>query len=335
MSVVVEQAGPAVSVQDGGRAGMTGLGLSRGGAADRSAWLDGIALLGQAPDAAAIEMAGLGGRFRFEAPTRLALTGARMRARLDGETVEAGVTVDAPAGAVLEVGAAEAGVYGYLALGGGIETPLDLGGRGWHRIAGLGRPLAAGDRLPVAAGKEAAPLRLRPDSGSRAPLRVMPGPQTAAFSPATRAAFEAAIFHRSPRSNRQGVRLDHAGTPFATGGQLSLVSDFIAEGDIQMTGDGTPYVLLADCQTMGGYPRIGTVLPADLSRIAQAGAGEELRFRFVTLEEAEAAWESDEAALARIRRRLEPQVRDPREIADLLRFELVDRPPRDVLGDEG
>ena len=129
-----------------------------------------------------------------------------------------------------------------------------------------------------------------------------------------------------------GVRLEHDGAAFSTAAQLNQVSDFISEGDIQMTGDGTPYVLLADCQTIGGYPRIGTVLPADLPRIAQAGPGAELRFQLVTLEEAEAAWQSDADWLADLSRACAPRVRNPREMADLLSYELIDRPPDEVAG---
>lgn len=332
MTVVVERAGPAVSVQDGGRPGAIGMGLSRGGAADRQAWLAGVALLGQEPGAAAVEMAGLGGTFRFQRDTRIALTGAPMRAMLDRAPVAWNATHRVSAGSVLEIGAVERGVYGYLALGGGIETPLDLGGRGYHRIAGLGRPLAAGDMLPLAADPAPASAAMRLEMPSvTGPVRVMPGPQTMLFPDETRAEFEAAGFRRSPRANRQGVRLDHTGAPFATAGQLQQVSDFITEGDIQMTGDGTPYVLMAECQTMGGYPRIGTVLPSDLPRIAQAEPGETLRFRFVTTDEAEAAWESDETILARLKRRRTPLVRDPREIGDLLNYELIDRPPDDIV----
>lgn len=80
----------------------------------------------------------------------------------------------------------------------------------------------------------------------------MPGPQTGLFAPGMLKAFGEAVFVRSPRANRQGVRLDHDDAPFATRAQLGHASDFIAEGDVQMAGDGTPYVLLADCQTMGG-----------------------------------------------------------------------------------
>ena len=194
--------------------------------------------------------------------------------------------------------------------------------------------MEAGDRLAILA--DAAPsatrMRVLPVAASTSPVRVMAGPQTDFFSSETRELFEASTFRRSPRANRQGVRLDHDGAAFGTDGQLSQVSDFISEGDIQMTGDGTPFVLLADCQTMGGYPRIGTVLPCDLPRIAQADLGEALKFRFVSLAEAEAAWESDEAILERLKRRCVPMVRDPREMGDLLSYELVDRPPDDVTG---
>ncbi len=128
------------------------------------------------------------------------------------------------------------------------------------------------------------------------------------------------------------MRLDHDGAPFATEAQLNQVSDFIAEGDIQMTGDGTPFVLLADCQTMGGYPRIGTVLPADLPRIAQAMPGDSIRFSFVSEDEAGASWQSDAAIIDSFRKRCVPRVRDPREMNDLLSYELIDRPGEEITG---
>ncbi len=332
MSVFIERAGPAMSVQDAGRAGELGLGLSRGGAADRIGWLEGVALLGQSLEAASIEMAGMGGRLRFEADTRFALSGAPMRAMLNGAPIEWRASHRARAGDVLDIGVASRGVYGYLALAGGVDAPVELGGRGYHVIAGLGAPLSGGEslRLLPDPAPEAAPLRLSSEPVSSAPIRVMEGPQTYLFSEETRAGFEATRFFKSPRANRQGVRLDHEGAPFATAGQLNLVSDFIAEGDIQMTGDGTPFVLLAECQSMGGYPRIGTVLPADLPRVAQADVGSVLSFRFVSVEEAEATWESDEAILSRLKKRLAPMVRDPRDMADLLSYELIDRPPGEV-----
>ena len=326
MTLIVEQVGPLVSLQDAGRPGGLGLGLSRSGAADRQGYIEACALAAAPLGAAAVEMAGLGGRFRFDAPCRFALACAAMRATLDGAPLLWNAAHQADAGAVLEIGAAAEGVYGYLLPGGGVTAPEELGGRGFHRIAGLGRALSAGDRLPVAPSSDKPPMRLPERPRRDAPLRVMPGPQTELFDEATRARFADTVFTRSARANRQGVRLDQKGAAFSAGAQLSQVSDFIAEGDIQMTGDGTPYVLLADCQTMGGYPRIGTVIPADLSRLAQALPGERVRFQFVSVEEAEALWVSDEARLSEAQRALEPLVRDPREMPDLLSYELIGKP---------
>ena len=335
-SLVVETAGPAVSVQDAGRANGMGLGLSRGGAVDRLAYLEGCALIGAAPGMAMIEMAGFGGSFRFQALTRFALSGAPMRASLDGQAIEWGAAHLAGPGARLTIGAAERGVYGYLALGGGIATEPELGGRGFHRIAGLGHALTDGATLPLGADKglSDAPMRLRTMEKASGVVRVMPGPQTALFPDDVIATFESTVFRRSVKANRQGVRLDHDGAPFSVGAQLNQVSDFIAEGDIQMTGDGTPYVLLAECQTMGGYPRIGTVLPVDLPRIAQAVAGEEVRFGFVTLAEAEALWQSEDAMMTQVKKRLQPRVRDPREVGDLLSYDLIGRPLPEVSGSD-
>ncbi|MDA9865245.1 urea amidolyase [bacterium] len=332
--LTVQTTGPAVSVQDAGRANGLGLGLSRSGAADRMAYLEGCALLGLPLGTAMIEMAGFGGTFCFHDVTRFALAGAAMRASLDGQPVEWGAAHLAGPGSVLTIGAAETGVYGYLALGGGIATEPELGGRGFHRIAGLGRALADGDEVPlgVDAGLADAPMRLTAAPPPKGPIRAMPGPQTALFPAEVIALFQATTFTRSVKANRQGVRMDHDGGPFSVGSQLNQVSDFIAEGDIQMTGDGTPYVLLADCQTMGGYPRIGTVLPIDQARIVQALPGDKMRFELVTIAQAEALWQSEATLLAGLKRRLQPRVRDPHEMADLLSYDLIGRPLPEVSG---
>lgn len=331
--VTVLRGGPHAAIQDGGRTGGMGIGLSRGGAADRQGYLAGLALLGQPLGTAVIEFAGLGGRLQFAAPTRFALTGADMRAILDGQAIEGQASHLAGPGTVLEIAAITSGIYGYVTLAGGIATEPEFGGRGFHRIGGFGAPLKDGAHLPLGPDSDiaAAPKRLVHPKRS-GPIRVMPGPQTQMFPAEVRSAFETTSFTRSARANRQGVRLDHNGAAFSTGEQLNQVSDFISEGDIQMTGEGTPYVLLADCQTIGGYPRIGTVLPADLPRVAQAEAGSALKFQFVSLEEAEASWSSDTTTLGDLGRACQPRIRDPREMADLLSYELIDRPPGDVTG---
>lgn len=330
--LILDQAGPGLTVQDLGRDGGMGLGLSRGGAADRHAFLQGAALLGNPPDAAALEMTIGGGQFRVDAPTRIAISGAPLRASIDGSPLEHMATYALKPGETLRIGAPDNGVYGYLHVAGGLLTEQELGGRGRHRIGGLGPDIGAGDKLPFGDDPEpdAPPLRLAPEIQRDAPVRVIPGPQTGLFPDDILARFEATAFTRSPRGNRQGVRMDHDGDPFATEAQLGQVSDFITEGDIQMTGDGTPFVLLAECQTMGGYPRIGTVIPADLPRIAQAQPGAKIGFRFIGFDEAEATWQTDADLYRGFRKARAPRIRDPREMSDLLSYELIDRPDPNV-----
>ncbi|QDC11234.1 biotin-dependent carboxyltransferase family protein [Oceanicola sp. D3] len=328
---------PGVTVQDMGRPGWVARGLARGGAADRLALLEAAALLGQAQPLAALEMAGAGGRFTVDAPVRLCLTGARMKAEVEGRPLGHCETALLAPGEVLRVGGAEAGNYGYLAFAGGVFGDEWLGSRAAHLLAGVGKLLAAGDELAVGRDDDpdAAAQVLEPESRlGGGTLRVMPGPQTELFAQEVRARFFATGFHRAPQANRQGVRLDFEGEPFESETK-GLASDFIASGDIQMTGDGRPYVLLAESQTVGGYPRIGTVIAADLPRLAQAQAGEALQFQPVTLEEADAAWENEAAVLARLKQSVAPRVRDPHDIPDLLGYQLVDGATKgDELEDE-
>ncbi len=324
--LTLHDVGPAVTVQDLGRPGWTAKGLARGGAVDRLAILEAAALLGQAKPLAALEMAGAGGRFSVDEPTRFVLTGARMKAEVEGRPVGHCVTTLLAPGEVLRVGGAEAGSYGYLAFAGGVFGDEWLGSQAAHLLSGIGKYLKAGDTLALGRDDdpEAPALVLEPEArlgGGR--LQVMPGPQTGLFSEEVRARFFGTAFTRAPQANRQGVRLEFDGEAFDSETK-GLASDFIAPGDIQMTGDGRPYVLMSECQTLGGYPRIGTVIAADLPRLAQAQAGEALEFQAVTLEEADAARVGEAAQLKALRRAVAPRVRDPRDIPDLLRYQLVD-----------
>lgn len=323
MSVLeILQVGPGVTVQDDGRPGYMALGLSRGGAADRQALAEGAALLRQ-PVGTALELAGFGGRFRVDTPCRIALTGAPMRATLAGAPLAWNASHALPAGAVLEIGGALQGVYGYLTVGGGFDLPKELGARSVHLNAGLGRLLEAGDSLPLTpdTGRDIG-LTLDPvDRFGGGVLRVLPSLQTGMFPEETRARFVEERFTRDSRGNRMGIRLKPEGEGYGLTEGQSIVSEVITPGDIQIPGDGAPYVLLYECQTTGGYPRIGTVIPADLPRVAQAAPGAELRFRFVSRDEAleaEAAFRRGLESIA-----VRPLVRDPADMPDLLSYELI------------
>ena len=325
-SLLIHRAGPAMTVQDLGRPGHMGQGLSMGGAADRTAFIEGVALLGQSLSCAAIEMAAFGGEFSTTADIRIALTGAPMKATLDGEPLVWNASHLVKAGQRLSIGPARTGVYGYLHVGGGIHTTPFLGSRATHLTAGIGGVLASNQTLPIGpdshrgdVGKTLTP-EARFEGGS---VRVLPSVQTDNFPGVVRTRFEMTGFKRTPRGNRQGVELVFEGRPFATGEQLTILSEPMVAGDIQMTGEGIPFVLLPECQTTGGYPRIGTVLPCDLPIVAQATAGSALSFRFVDHATALQTHKSPEQILAQLTTSTRPLVRDPRAIRDLLAYQLV------------
>ena len=323
-TLIVHRAGPALTLQDRGRPGWIAYGLSRGGAMDRLALAEGEALLGQ-KDAVALEMAGMGGLFEADVDLRIALTGAPMRARIDGVPVLWHASHLLPRGARLDIGPATSGVYRYLHVAGGFDAPRTLGAGSAHLTAGLGAVIEAGARLPVGDDKGGETARKLPvaDRFGGGALRVVESLQTGFFPPDQLARFAAEGFTRDTRANRMGIRLNPDGDGYGADGALSVVSEVISPGDIQMTGDGAPFVLMAECQTTGGYPRLATVIPADLPRIAQAPAGARLTFRFVTLDEALSAETAFRKHLAELPRLAKPIIRDPADVPDLLSHKLV------------
>ena len=323
--LVVHSAGPGVTIQDLGRTGYLAFGVSRGGAADVQAMFEGAALLDQSVDLAALEMAEIGGQFEFSCDTRFALTGARMRAHLNGATLQWSASHLAPKGSRLTIGAVEKGVYGYLHMGGGIATEPVLGSQSVHGAAGIGAPVQPRDRLPLGPDTQSGTglVLSNSDDVNLKPIRVLPSLQTALFDDHEIERFSSTTFQRGRRGNRMGVRLEQEGKGFSSAAGLSVLSEVIVPGDIQITGDGSPFVLLCECQTTGGYPRIGTVLPTDLPRVAQTRPGEPLRFAFVTLDQAVEIERQTAADRQALRKRLVPLIRDPANIDGLLAMQLI------------
>jgi biotin-dependent carboxylase-like uncharacterized protein len=322
----VLQAGPSVLIEDVGRPGYLGVGLSQGGAADRLALFEGAALLGQGTEQAALELGGFGGVFEATARLRFALTGAPVQADIDGKAVLGNVSHELLPGQRLTIGAARKGVYGYLHLGGGLDTPMVLNSRSTHLGAGIGKPIVAGDVLGVGPDARSAQTGLVLDVGDRfsgGSIRMVESAQTQQFATAELERFQTIPFKRDPRGNRQGVRLAADGAPFVVEAGLKILSEVIVPGDIQITGDGGPYVLLSECQTTGGYPRIGTVIPEDLPRVAQAAPGTVLRFELIGLGAALKIHKAARADAAGLGRRVRSLIRDPHDIADLLSYQLI------------
>jgi len=324
--LIIKRITPGVTLQDAGRPGYLAQGLSRGGAADPLALAEGAALLGQDPGLAALEMAGAGGEFEADEDLRIALTGAPMQVSIEGTLLVWNASHLLPRGSRLKIGGCTRGNYGYLHIGGGIASALHLGSRSSHAGAGLGQMLQNGTRLTIGseAGGKAAGQRLDiEDRFEGGTLHLLRGPQSHLFSARQIAQFEAAQFRRDRRGNRMGAGLSSDQVDLTSARGLKVLSEVIVPGDVQITGDGTPFVLLSDCQTMGGYPRIGTVLPSHLPKVAQARPGTAFRFQFVSQEEAAEIEARAAARRAELPKSLRPLVRDPATMQDLLAYQLI------------
>ena len=286
-----------VTVQDGGRPGYRHLGVPLSGALDPECLAIANALVGNPATSAALEMRLLGPRLRATTPVTIALAGA-CTAQIEDTAGElrpasAWASHSLAQGETLIVGRLHEGIA-YLAFAGGLDLPAVLGSRSTYVRAGIGgldgRALKAGDCLQVGPGVRPNPLRLpqtprRPDG----PLRIVPGPQREYFTDAAWSRLLGDEFVISREADRMGLRLDGPRLEHEPERGADIVSDAVTPGVIQVPGDGRPIILLADCQTVGGYPKIATVIGADLPRLGRALPGQTLRFVEVGMDQALAA----------------------------------------------
>jgi biotin-dependent carboxylase-like uncharacterized protein len=302
----------AASLQDCGRRGFLRFGLSASGPMDPLAFAAANRLVGNPADAAALELGLAAASLRVEGgAVHLALAGAPSGLRLDGEPLAAHRSFVLREGSALTVERPREGVFAYLAAAGGFPVRSVMGSRALHQRAALGgldgRPCREGDRLPLAApASYEADHSLDPIPLEReAPIRVVLGPQDDLFSQAGLATFLAETFTVSNRADRMGYQLDGPEIAHGAGG-FNIVSDATVSGSVQVPGSGRPIVLLADRQTTGGYPKIASVISADLRRIAQRRPGEPVRFAAVDLATATRLAREAAARIAALGTRLRP-----------------------------
>jgi len=325
----IAKPGLLTTVQDLGRLGLQHFGVVPCGAMDPVALELANALVGNARDAAALELTVLGPELALESDALVALCGAEFDAKVDGKPMPADRPVLLRKGSVLATGRALRGSRAYLAVAGGIEAPTVLGSRSTCLPAGFGglegRALRAGDTLPLAA--DAAPLALKrylkisgrkkagpagmstvrwtapaptlPEA-DRIVVHAMEGRHHAYFDAAAKRAFFEATWKVSPDSNRMGYRL--AGPVLALTEAAEILSEPTCLGTVQVPSGGLPIALMADHQTTGGYPKIAEIAGADVPRLAQLAPGGSVQFARCTLEQA--------VALRRaLRRRLDATLR--------------------------
>ena len=293
--------GLMTTVQDRGRHGYGRFGVPSGGALDEGALRWANLLVGNAPDAAALEITLLGPAFTIvgRQPLVLALTGADCGATLNGEAIAPWCSFRGTPGDTIALSGCQTGARAYLAVSGGIDVPLALGSRSTDLLSQLGgfagRALQTGDRIPLSSPDELPPLCAVPQD--RIPqyetaitLRVILGPQDDRIIPDSLATFLSASYTISNESNRMGARLLGPALTFrADAPGADILSEGIATGAIQVPAQGQPIILLAGHQTTGGYAKVATVIGADLWRLGQAPPGSSVSFRTVTIEEAREA----------------------------------------------
>lgn len=295
-------------VIDGGRWGYQAAGVGVGGPMDRFAFRVANLLAGNDPDAAALEIAVGGLEVVFGEPRRIAVCG-ELAAEAYGSRLPLWTAVWVKEGTSLRIVSTGAGRYGYLSVEGGIRVPAVLGSAGTHLRSGFGgfggRALRAGDEVPLGARSGPMPEfpgqqpffagRIRVSSawlervrGRRMRqriVRVFPGPEAERWE---RNAWDwlcGGTMTVSAQSDRMGYRLE-AERPLDGTTAGEMISDAVAFGTVQLPPDGHPVVLMADCQTTGGYPRIGQAAAVDLPVLAQSLPGRRIRFEAVSREEA-------------------------------------------------
>lgn len=302
-SAVLEVIKPGVltGVQDLGRAGWQHWGISAGGAMDRRAARVANVLLGNDENDPLLEATHTGPEVRFLRDTWIAVTGAEVKG------VAGWRPVKVSAGQVVSLAEITRGARVYLAVAGGFEVPRVLGGTGLVPRAGVGgwngRALQAGDRLGAkpatleSNGTWSASSEFDGATSADVSVRVIKGPQWDWFSAASRRTLLAKPYKVADKSDRIGLRLDGTALRLDDEGR-EQVSEGVGFGSVQVPPDGKPIVLMADRQTIGGYPKIAHVIAVDLPKLAQARPGALVKFQEITLAEAQALLGEEEHSFA-------------------------------------
>jgi len=327
----------STTVQDLGRHGFQRLGVAVGGALDPVSFCAANALVGNPSNVGALEVLYVGPTLSVEAEdVRLAFVGADAPIEIlsDGDAtnvtrVPAMQSIRLRRGQIIRVGSLRNGACLYVAVEGGFAVDSVLGSvatdsrgkmGGWK-----GRAIIDGDLLPLCriSATERRECRIGDlDLDTTARFRTVLGPQSGHFGPDEIDRFFANEYVVTAGSNRMGLRLE--GTPVRHLGSFNIVSDAIVTGSIQVSGSGQPIVLLADHQTTGGYPKIATVISADLPALGRLTVGSKMTFTPVTIEEATAARRQLLTTLDQIAQRIVPvQTALVDVAARLLEFNLI------------
>lgn len=319
MAIKVVHHGLATTVQDLGRPGYFHLGIPIGGAMDRYALRAANLLVGNDEGAAGLEAVFVGPKLEFTEDALVAVTGADMPAKVNGVAQPGWTAFKIKAGQTLTFDFLKSGARIYIAVSGGIDVPVALGSRSTYPIGALGgyegRPLSAGDELPVGEGSLAGEGRSLDERFRRTPgmpveLRVLPGLYWQRVTEESQRNFFADEWKVANEADRMGYRFKGGRKlefvdreqPFGAGSDPSnIVDSCYPYGSVQVPGGTEPIILHRDAVSGGGYFMVGTVISADMDLIGQLQPHTPTRFVEVTMEEALAARKARRASLDAVR----------------------------------
>src|SRR5438034_7604413 len=314
MTAIVTRAGFLTSVQDLGRTGFRQFGISTSGALDPFALRVANLLVGNDENAAGLEVTLGGLRLRFKDERIVAWCGGEFDVQMGSRSLPAGHVAHLRSGDELNFDRAEIGCRCWLAISGGIDVPVVLDSLSTDLRAHFGgiegRALRDGEVVllgprpgssPPATGISSwtAPHDWVSPAKRNPVLRFVRGADWDRFNASTLQRFTSEAFTVSPDSDRMGVRFD--GSELKREDETDLISEAVAPGTIQVPPSGKPILLLGDCQTIGGYPKIAHVITVDLGIAAQLRAGDSVRFSEVLLQDAHRLLMKRERDLERFR----------------------------------
>lgn len=299
MSMHIIFPGPRTTIQDNGRLGYQNSGFAPSGFIDRVASRMANALVDNKDSEAVLEFCFMGPVLRFDEEVNIAVCGGDFGIDVDGTMYGADRAVHVPAGATVRITTGTVGIYGSLAVGGGLDIPLVMGSRSTNLRCGIGgymgRALMAGDMIGLRHpenGKQDLSWRWVParklvslNDTEITKVRVIPGPQEDMFTEKGIRTFYESSYEVTTHSDRMGYRLK--GPEVESFHGCDILSDGIVNGSIQIAGTGEPIVMMADRQTTGGYAKIASIINVDIPLFAQLRPGQKVRFVRCTVQEAQ------------------------------------------------
>lgn len=297
------------TLQDMGRYGYLRYGVPISGAMDTFSLVTANLLVGNNPNDACLEITLTGPELQVLARTQIAITGGSISPKVNDQDVPMWQTLEVKEGDIISFGKMESGCRAYLAVRGGINTPIILGSRSTYvrgRFGGInGRELKAGDviegfSLPPIEHTYSLPKELIPKFTSPFTAHVIPGPQKSMFTKKGVNTFFSSQYRVTVESDRMGYRLEGPKIEHKEKGEI--VSDALLPGAIQVPKDGQPIIVMRDAQTTGGYPKIAAVITPDVSLLGQARPNDVIIFSEISISQAREKFVKFQKLLSNLRK---------------------------------